>query len=250
MEYIELSSAIEKLRSELEGREYVEEYIHTLAHELRTPLTSVRANAENLKMPMDETKQNKSIDNILEANERMDKLMDRLLRLAKIERRLQLEDVEVIGALVLIEGVINNSVRQKELTKRRITVDYDIPSEIKISVERLLAEQALANVFDNAIKFSPESSNIHVKVLEQNKWVTIKVSDNGIGIPEFAKNRIFTRFYSVPHPDTGKRGNGLGLRFAKKIMDLHDGSITLTNRAMTKGAEAVFKFPKSTKRNL
>ena len=79
---------------------------------------------------------------------------------------------------------------------------------------------------------------------------TIKVSDNGIGIPEFAKNRIFTRFYSVPHPDTGKRGNGLGLRFAKKIMDLHDGSITLTNRAMTKGAEAVFKFPKSTKRNL
>jgi len=67
--------------------------------------------------------------------------------------------------------------------------------------------------------------------------------DNGPGTPEYAKKKIFSRFYSVPHPKTRKRESGLGLRFAKKIMTLHGGIITINNRAMSKGAEAVFRFP-------
>ena len=243
MEYFNLNEAIQKLRSELEGREYVEEYIHTLAHELRSPLTSVRANAENLKIPMSDIKRDKIIDGILEANERMDKLMDRLLRLAKIERRQQLENIEKILVGELIKGVMNSPSRKGELLSRQINIDYHVDENIIINVERLLTEQAIGNVLDNAIKFSPDSSTIRIDVKEQNKWVTIKVIDDGPGIPEYAKKKIFSRFYSVPHPETGKRGNGLGLRFAKKIMTLHGGTITVTNRAMSKGAEAVLRFP-------
>ena len=243
VEYFNLNEAIQKLRSELEGREYVEEYIHTLAHELRSPLTSVRANAENLKIPMSDIKRDKIIDGILEANERMDKLMDRLLRLAKIERRQQLENIEKILVGELIKGVMNSPSRKGELLSRQINIDYHVDENIIINVERLLTEQAIGNVLDNAIKFSPDSSTIRIDVKEQNKWVTIKVIDDGPGIPEYAKKKIFSRFYSVPHPETGKRGNGLGLRFAKKIMTLHGGTITVTNRAMSKGAEAVLRFP-------
>ena len=243
VEYFNLNEAIQKLRSELEGREYVEEYIHTLAHELRSPLTSVRANAENLKIPMSDIKRDKIIDGILEANERMDKLMDRLLRLAKIERRQQLENIEKILVGELIKGVMNSPSRKGELLSRQINIDYHVDENITINVERLLTEQAIGNVLDNAIKFSPDSSTIRIDVKEQNKWVTIKVIDDGPGIPEYAKKKIFSRFYSVPHPETGKRGNGLGLRFAKKIMTLHGGTITVTNRAMSKGAEAVLRFP-------
>ena len=94
-----------------------------------------------------------------------------------------------------------------------------------------------------AIEGSPDSSTIHIQVKEQNNWVTIKVIDNGSGIPEYAKKKTCSRFYSVPHPETGKRGNGLGLRFAKKIMTLHGGTITVANRAMLKGAEAMLRFP-------
>jgi len=242
-EYVELSDAIQKLRSELEGREYVEEYIHTLAHELRTPLTSVRANAENLQTPLDEETQNKSIDNILEANERMDKLMDRLLRLAKVERRKQLENAEDANVAELVKGIIDSPVRKGNLVSNKIEIDYQIDEEITIKVEKLLAEQAISNVVDNAIKFSPNSSTITIEAHRQNKWTTIKVIDNGPGIPEYAKKKIFSRFYSVPHPETGKRGNGLGLRFAKKIMTLHGGTIAVNNRAMKKGAEAVLRFP-------
>lgn len=243
VEYRNLAEAIQKLRSELEGREYVEEYIHTLAHELRSPLTSVKANTENLKIPMNDDKRDKIIDSILEANDRMNKLMDRLLSLAKIERKQQLESVESVLVDDLIQDVINSPARKKELQARKITVEYSIVERSHIMVERLLAEQAVSNIVDNAIKFSPESSTIQIDAQEQNKWLTIKVIDNGPGIPEFAKKRIFSRFYSVPHPETGKRGNGLGLRFAKKIMLLHDGSITVKNRAMHKGTEAILRFP-------
>ena len=105
--------------------------------------------------------------------------------------------------------------------------------------DRDLAYSALYEVIEG----SPDSSTIHIQVKEQNNWVTIKVIDNGSGIPEYAKKKIFSRFYSAPHPETGKRGNDLGLRFAKKIMTLHGGTITVANRAMSKGAEAVLRFP-------
>jgi two-component system sensor histidine kinase CreC len=243
VEYRKLAEAIQKLRSELEGREYVEEYIHTLAHELRSPLTSVRANTENLRLPMDDDKKEKIIEGILEANERMDKLMDRLLSLAKIERTQQLENVEKVLVYELIQGVIDSPSRKGALLAKDISVEVELNKETTIMVERLLVEQAISNILDNAIKFSPGTSAIQIDVKEQNKWLTIKVVDNGPGIPEYAKKKIFSRFYSAPHPETGKRGNGLGLRFAKQIMLLHDGSITVSNRAMKQGAEAVLRFP-------
>jgi len=245
VEYYNLNEAIKTLRSELEGREYVEEYIHTLAHELRSPLTSVRANAENLKIPMSDDKKDNIIDGILEANERMDKLMDRLLRLAKVERKQGLENIESVKAEDIINDVISSPARKGLLASQSINIDYNIEASTPINVEKILAEQAFSNILDNAIKFSPNASTIQIDVIEQNKWLTIKVIDSGPGIPDYAKKKIFNRFYSVPHPETGMRGNGLGLRFAKRIMSLHNGSITVTNRAMKQGAEAVLRFPTS-----
>ena len=94
VEFAELSKIIEKLRVDLEGREYVEEYINTMAHELRTPITGIRATAENLLMPMSSSQREHFINNILDANKKMDLLVNRLLNLSRIERRDQLENVE------------------------------------------------------------------------------------------------------------------------------------------------------------
>jgi len=169
--------------------------------------------------------------------------MDRLLRLAKVERRQDLENIESVKAEDIINDIINSPARKGLLASQSISLDCTIEASTPIKVERILAEQAFSNILDNAIKFSPSTSTIQIDALEQNKWLTIKVTDSGPGIPEFAKKKIFSRFYSVPHPETGKRGNGLGLRFAKKIMTLHGGSIVVNNRAMNNGAEAVLRFP-------
>jgi two-component system sensor histidine kinase CreC len=192
---------------------------------------------------MSDDKKDNIIDGILEANERMDKLMDRLLRLAKVERKQGLENIESVKAEDIINDVISSPARKGLLASQSINIDYNIEASTPINVEKILAEQAFSNILDNAIKFSPNASTIQIDVIEQNKWLTIKVIDSGPGIPDYAKKKIFNRFYSAPHPETGKRGNGLGLRFAKKIMALHGGSITIGNRAMKNGAEAVLRFP-------
>ena len=223
VEFAELSKAIEKLRVDLEGREYVEEYINTMAHELRTPITGIRATAENLLMPMDNSQRERFIKNILDANKKMDLLVNRLLNLSRIERRDKLENVEKINAKDLIKDVIQSPSRKGNIASRSIKVEYTLEREFVINAEKLLAEQALSNIIDNAIDFTPIGSTISIKVSESNTHVNIQVLDQGKGVPEHARKQIFRHFFSSSRPDTGKRGNGLGLRFVKKIMSLHGG---------------------------
>ena len=243
VEFAELSKAIEKLRVDLEGREYVEEYINTMAHELRTPITGIRTTAENLLMPMSHSQRERFVNNILNANKKMELLVNRLLSLSRIERRDQLESIEKINIESLIENVLTSPSRAGRISSRGIKFEFNIEREFTINAEKLLAEQALANIIDNAIDFTPPNSTISIKISESNTHVIIQVSDQGKGVPEHARRQLFRRFFSSPRPDTGKRGNGLGLRFVKKIMSLHGGTISLKNRFMENGAVATLKFP-------
>ena len=243
IEFAELSQAIEKLRVDLEGREYVEEYINTMAHELRTPITGIRATAENLFMPMSNSQREHFINNILEANQKMDLLVNRLLNLSRIERRDQLENVEKIDVKTLIKDVVQAPSRKGNIARRSLKIEYNIEREFSINAEKLLAEQALSNIIDNAIDFTPPNSTISIKVSESNLHINIQVQDQGKGIEEHARKKIFRRFFSTSRPDTGKRGNGLGLRFVKKIMSLHGGHVSLKNCFMEDGAVATLKFP-------
>ena len=243
IEFAELSKAIEKLRVDLEGREYVEEYINTMAHELRTPITGIRGTAENLLLPMDDEQRKHFIQNILDSNNKMDMLVNRLLDLSRIERRDTLEKKEKVDVRSLIEEVIKAPSRIGRITSKRIKLEYDIERDFSIKVEKLLAEQAVSNIIDNAIDFTPEGSTITIKVSESNTVVMIQVFDQGPGVPEHARRQLFTRFFSSSRPDTGKRSTGLGLRFVKKIMSLHGGEVSVTNRFMEDGAVATLKFP-------
>ena len=228
---------------DLEGREYVEEYINTMAHELRTPITGIRTTAENLLMPMSHSQRERFVNNILDANKKMELLVNRLLSLSRIERRDQLESIEKINIESLIENVLTSPSRAGRISSRGIKFEFNIEREFTINAEKLLAEQALANIIDNAIDFTPPNSTISIKISESNTHVIIQVSDQGKGVPEHARRQLFRRFFSSPRPDTGKRGNGLGLRFVKKIMSLHGGTISLKNRFMENGAVATLKFP-------
>ncbi len=118
---------------------------------------------------------------------------------------------------------------------------------LRLKQKGLLFEQAIANIINNAIDFSPNSGTITVKATQTNSAVNIVVLDEGPGIPVQVMSKLFTRFFSVSRPDTGKRSTGLGLRFVKKIMQLHGGEITLNNRFLQSGAEAKLRFPLTNK---
>jgi two-component system sensor histidine kinase CreC len=108
--------------------------------------------------------------------------------------------------------------------------------------ERFLLRQAFANLLQNAIDFSPEKGVISISVEAQDGTAIVSISDNGPGIPDYALDKVFTRFYSLCRPDTGKKSSGLGLTFAKEVADLHGGQIRIANRAEG-GAEVTLILP-------
>ncbi len=227
----------------MELKDDVEEYINTLAHELRTPITGVRLAAENLKTDMSEGERSDFIRGILDSNKHMDRLVTRLLDLSKVERRESLSKLISINVKTVVMSVVKKTSRAGIIAKKNITIKYEISDDIKVKAEGLLFEQAIANIINNAIDFSPNSGTITIKATQTNSAVNIVVLDEGPGIPIQVMSKLFTRFFSVSRPDTGKRSTGLGLRFVKKIMQLHGGEITLNNRFLHIGAEAKLRFP-------
>jgi len=267
VQFNKLAVAIEQARSEVELKDDVEEYIDTLAHELRTPITGIRLTAENLLTPMGiesyllkEKDDNKSkvltkeikkrrefIRSILDSNKQMDSLVSRLLALSRIERRDKLTNTEKLKILPIIEKVLKvYGTHNRLIVSKNITINLDgVDKKSTVFAEKILLEQALGNILKNALDFSPKGGTITIKVSESNTAVTIVVLDEGSGIPPHVSSKLFTRFFSVARPDTGRRGTGLGLRFVRKIMQLHEGEITLKNRLLQQGAEAKLRFPLS-----
>ena len=176
----------------------------------------------------------------------MDLLVKRLLDLSRIERRDHLANTETLKILPIIKNALKVPTHNRLIVSKNITINLDdIENNITVFAEKILLEQALGNILNNALDFSPKDGTISIKASESNTAVTIVVRDEGPGIPPHVLDKLFTRFFSVARPDTGNRGNGLGLRFVRKIMQLHGGEITLKNRLLQQGAEAKLRFPLS-----
>jgi two-component system sensor histidine kinase CreC len=132
----------------------------------------------------------------------------------------------------------------------RIEVRADTNSEDDLAVEGdpFLLRRAIGNLLDNALAFSTPGKGAGdepdiVLTLSHEGWMArIEVRDHGPGIPEFAQDKVFDKFFSLPRPGSGKRSTGLGLAFVREIATLHQGSITLTN-ADGGGALAVLRLP-------
>ena len=246
-QFNKLARTIRDARADVELKDDVEQYIDTLAHELRTPITGIQLTAENLLTPMSDKQRKRFVENILESNRHMDILVNRLLELSRIERREALKNVEMLNIKEAVNTVLKAPSRVKTILDKDLNIDIQISSNATLNGEKILLEQAIGNIVNNALDFSPASGKITMKASQTNNAITIIVLDDGAGIPPQVINKLFTRFFSVTRPDTGTRGNGLGLRFVRKIMKLHGGEVSLQNRFIQQGAEARLRFPLSVK---
>ena len=120
-----------------------------------------------------------------------------------------------------------------------VTVNHAVGQQAFVSGDEFLLENAVTNLLENAIEFSPAETTVTVSVERQGKTVVVRILDEGPGIPAYALNKIFDRFYSLARPSTGKRSSGLGLCFAREVANLHHGSVTVQNRKDSQGTEAV-----------
>lgn len=227
-----LASALESMRIKLEGKNYIEHYVHALTHELKSPLAAIRGAAEILREGPPAEVVARFTGNILAQNARMQALVEKLLLQARVESRLEivLAPVAVSDLFARLDVSRTVQLSQKNLELR---VDHN---DLQVAGEEELLEEALGNLLDNAIDFTPPGGVISLTATPVQDSVLIRVTDNGSGIPDYAIERIFERFYSLPR-ENGQKSSGLGLAFVREVARLHRGTVQLKN-ASPNGVEA------------
>lgn len=235
-----LGAAFEEMRAALEGKQYVEEYVQTLTHEMKSPLSAIRGAIELLEedMPLEQRRQ--FLANLKSESERIQGLVDRMLQLSALENRRELRDVEEVSIAEMVGDVIASM--QPVLSSREIQVSVNQVPGVTVRAERFLLRQALANLLQNAVEFSPRGAEIRILAERQEGKVILRIQDYGPGIPDYALEKVFDRFYSLRRPDTGKKSSGLGLVFVREVASLHGGEVRLINRPEG-GAEAILTLP-------
>jgi len=220
-----LAQALENMRIRLEGKNYIEHYVHALTHELKSPIAAIRGAAEILTEQPPPPVAARFIDNILVQNARMQSLVEKLLTQARLENR-----VEIVPVSVDVDTLFTRlaDARSAVLTAKNIALTSQSAS-LCVAGDPELLEQALGNLLDNAIDFTPPGGAIALAACEAQTQVLLTVTDSGSGIPDYALTRIFERFYSLPRSN-GLKSSGLGLAFVQEVARLHQGGITLRNR--------------------
>lgn len=228
-ELAELAEATETMRQALEGKAYIENYVHTLTHEMKSPLAAIRGAAELLEEGnMEPQAQQKFLHNIVSSSHRLQDLIDRLLALAALENQQTLENPQVLNLIDLTQSEIE--VKQNRAQQRQLQIHLEIPERpVLVEGDDFLLRQAISNLLDNALNFANHTSKIVIQIKPDGKQVELLVSNNGPWIPDYGLSRVFERFYSLPNPATHTKSSGLGLSFVREIATLHGGAIYLSN---------------------
>lgn len=228
-EFGELGRALETMRTKLEGKQYVEQYVHALTHEMKGPLAAIRGSAELLEAPLAEADRQRFAETIGHQSQRMAEMIDKLLALAAVEHRQRLD----LPAQLDLEELARDAAAQcaPRLAAAGVALAIDAQESLPPVVgDRFLLRQALVNLIDNAADFSPRASSIELRIRQANESLQIELCDRGPGVPDYALPRVFERFYSLPRPAGGSRSSGLGLCFVAEVAALHGGRAQLANR--------------------
>ncbi len=232
----ELRRAFDEMRAALEGKAHVERYTQALAHEIKAPLAAIRGAAELLaeagapdrEDSMPAPQRARFLQNLLTESARIQTIVEKLLQLAALEARRGLVDPAPVELRALLEERL--AAVEPMLRTRRITGALDAPEAVAVTGERFLLAQAVGNLLQNALEFTPADGSITVSLRAAPDGALVIIDDTGPGLPDFAAPRLFERFYSLPRPDTGAKSTGLGLSFVREVAHLHGGEITLANR--------------------
>ena len=244
-ELTDLANAMQTMRSELDGKQYVQENVQHLTHELKSPITAIQAALELISPNMPAADQAHFLAQIKTQSGRVQTIIQNMLGLATLEHQQQLTQVSNVNLNALIQTQIKHLSQKTHALQANIHEASSV--DIKLQADSFLLGQAIVNLLENALDFSPRNSVIYIDVIEENKQIRIAIKDQGAGIPDYALDKIFDKFYSLPRPqnslNAGQKSTGLGLNFVQEVAKLHGGSVTLSNHA-DGGVIAVITLPK------
>lgn len=202
-------------------------FIATVSHEFKTPISSMKMSLQLLKNERIGTlndEQNTLIDSIQDDAGRLLKITSELLNLTQIESGKITMNKQSCLVSEMVQDAVEANLSQAE--QKRITLEVNLPEVLQpVEVDGEKTTWVLTNLIANAINYSHESSVVQITVEQQEHGTTIKVKDEGMGIPPEYLNKVFDRYFRVP--GTHKEGTGLGLAISKEIIEAQQGTITV-----------------------
>ncbi len=207
------------------------DFVSTVSHDLRSPLTLMRGYATMLEMAGQLNEQQKNYARmIVQGVDNMAKLVNNLLDLGRIDFGVGLQ-VESIPVLDILERV--TSSLQMQAKQKQISIGVEIPKDMPNAIEadQALLQQALYNLVENALKYTPTGGEVTIHMQTSSTELTFAIQDSGIGIPETDQPRLFEKFYRGTNREALlQRGTGLGLAIVKSIAERHGGKVWVESK--------------------
>lgn len=212
------------LQKEISLNRQQRNFLLSITHELKSPLAGIKLSLETIKKrALEREKQELLVNNAMNDVSRLNGLVNNLLMAAKIEN----ESIELANMKVDVSEVANQIVIQlKNTLGSKRTIQSNIKANQFINGDQMAVTSIIANLIENAIKYSFENDLIEVDVNSNNGHVNVVVADQGVGVPNKEQKHIFEKFYRIGSEDTRKtKGTGLGLYIVKQLVQKHNGEI-------------------------
>ena len=216
-------------------------FLLSVTHELKSPLASVKLSLQTmLKRKLEQDKSEKLIGNSLVDVDRLETLVENILFAAKIEH----DEPGFSNDEINISDIIHLALERFTQNKKNIRVIDNVNAGVYLHADPIGFTSVITNLVENAIKYSEPSTEVVVSLIDDGNKIVLTVADQGIGISETEKQRVFDKFYRVGNEDTRKtKGTGLGLYIVKRFVEIYKGQISIGDN---KPAGSIFKltFPK------
>ena len=236
---------LQQLNEQLQrSNQQLERFTANASHQLRGPLAAILSNAQvGLLTPYSESaKIRQRLEKIVELTKSNNKLVTRLLSLARYESMTTVENLQETDLVTFLQDISDRF--SESITNQNLHFTSLLPDRsVFCNAESDLLAQVIENLLDNACKYTPQGGNIQLQLSKNSAVATIKVIDNGRGIPQENLDKIFERFYRVESSiKSRQKGFGLGLAISKQIIRLHNGDISAQSR-VGQGTTFVIELP-------
>ncbi len=216
-------------------------FLLSITHELKSPLSSIKAALQTFSNPnLPADKKDRLIHNSIADSDRLEALVNNILFAAKIERDehgLGFEEINVSEMIEALAARLSNN-------KKGIAIHVEAEENLYMNTDPVGFSSIFINLLENAIKYSADNTNVYVYLREEGGQLLLEIKDEGVGIPESERTKVFEKFYRIGSEETRRaKGTGLGLYIVKRFVQIYNGSITLHANHPT-GTVFCLSFPR------